>query len=71
MTAHLRTKPLPGPSPEALARNPRMRLSDPEMLPAMDELRTRIARDPAFAKRLLEKTGILDRRGKLAKNYGG
>jgi len=48
-----------------------MRLSDPEMSPAMAALKARIARDPAFAKRLLEQTGIIDSRGKLAKNYGG
>lgn len=71
MSAHRPAKPLPLPSAEALARNPRMRLSDPEMSPAMAALKARIARDPAFAKRLLEQTGIIDSRGKLAKNYGG
>jgi hypothetical protein len=62
---------IPKVSPEALARNPYMRLSDPEMKPAMDALRERLQNDPAFAQELLQKAGIVDATGKLTKNFGG
>jgi hypothetical protein len=62
---------IPKVTPEALARNPHMRLSDPEMRPTMDALRERVKSDPAFARELLQKAGIVDAAGKLTKNFGG
>jgi hypothetical protein len=62
---------IPKVTPEALARNPHMRLSDPEMSQNMDALRERLKSDPAFAQDLLRKAGIVDAQGKLTKNFGG
>ena len=64
-------RPIPQVTPEALARNPRMRLGDPEMRPTMEALRQRVRSDPAFARELLRKAGIVDAAGKLNKNFGG
>ena len=60
-----------GASREALAKNPQLRLSDPEMKPAMAEMRRRIKSDPAFRRHLLKQAGIVDAKGKLAKSFGG
>lgn len=48
-----------------------VRLSDPEMKPAMDRLKARIASDPAFAQSLLHSAGIVTAKGKLTKRFGG
>ncbi|MBQ0961061.1 hypothetical protein KAK06_19050 [Ideonella sp. 4Y11] len=58
-------------TPEALARNPHLRLGDPEVRPTMDAIRERIQSDPAFGRELLRKAGIVDGNGKLTKNFGG
>lgn len=46
-------------------------LSDPELKPAMDRLKQRIATDPAFAHSLLNNAGIVTAKGKLTKRCGG
>ena len=62
---------IPSPSPEALARNPNMRLGDPEMAATLRSLRERVASDPAFARQLLANAGIVTPGGKLKKSFGG
>jgi hypothetical protein len=62
---------IPVASPEALARNPHLRLNDPEMKPTMDAIRKRIQADPEFSRQLLLKAGIVDAAGKLTKPFGG
>lgn len=46
-------------------------LSDPQMKPAMEQLKQRIASDPDFARSLLRSAGIVTAKGKLAKRFGG
>lgn len=48
-----------------------VRLTDPEMKPAMDEMRHRIRTDPEYAKSLLRSAGLLTAKGKVPKAYGG
>jgi hypothetical protein len=48
-----------------------VRLSDPEMRPAMDRLKERIASDPEFANSLLQSAGIVTPKGKLTKRFRG
>jgi len=48
-----------------------LRLSDPEMAPAMARLKERIATDPAFALGLMASAGICNEDGTLAEQYGG
>ena len=62
---------IPQVTPEALARNPHLRLGDPEVRPTLDAIRERIQNDPAFGRELLRKAGIVDAAGKLTKNFGG
>lgn len=71
MATRLSLTPIPLAPPEALARNPYLRLSDPEMKPTMDAMRQRIQDDPAFGRQLLRQAGILNSKGKLAKSFGG
>lgn len=62
---------IPQVTPEALARNPHLRLSDPEVRATMEALRQLIKTDPAFGRDLMRKAGIVDDTGKLTKNFGG
>lgn len=48
-----------------------VRLSDPEMKPYMDALNAKLKADPEFARQMLRDAGIMNRRGKLAKSFGG
>lgn len=72
-------KPRPAASAAALQQGkaPRMigaplvYLSDPELKPAMDRSKQRIATDPAFAHSRLYNAGIVTAKGKLTKRYGG
>jgi len=48
-----------------------LRLSDPAMRPAVEQLKQRIASDPAFALSLLQRAGIATPTGKLTKRFGG
>jgi hypothetical protein len=54
-----------------LDKNPRLRLSDPEMKASMDAIRNRIKTDPLFGRQLLRQSGIVDAKGKLTKSFGG
>lgn len=75
------TKRMPRPAVSAAAlhqgKAPRMigahlvYLNVPELKPAMDRLKQRIATDPAFAHSLLKNAGIVTAKGKLTKRYGG
>lgn len=47
------------------------RLSDPEMKPTIDALKKRISEDPAFRRSLLQSAGLIDKRGKPTKAFGG
>jgi hypothetical protein len=62
---------IPKVTPEALTRNPHLRLGDPEVRSTMDAIRERIQNDPAYGRELLRKAGIVDVSGKLTKNFGG
>lgn len=46
-------------------------LSDPEMRPAVDRLKAKIASDPQFALSLLQSAGIVTAKGKLSRRFGG
>jgi len=62
---------IPFATPEALVKNPNMRLSDPAMKPTMDAIRQKIKNDPTFGHRLLRQAGIIGSNGKLTKSFGG
>jgi hypothetical protein len=48
-----------------------VRLSDPEMRPAMDALRKRLTSDPAAARQWLQDLGYLTAAGNVTRRYGG
>lgn len=49
----------------------RLHLSDPEFASELAEMKERIKNDRAYALDLFNKAGILNKRGKLTKEYGG
>ena len=63
--------PIPRITAAALARNPHVRLSDPEAQASMAAIRQRIKEDPAFGRELLRKAGIINAKGKVTKAFGG
>lgn len=48
-----------------------LNLADPEIAPAMAQIKARFAADPAYAHSLLLDAGICDAAGKLTPEYGG
>lgn len=48
-----------------------VRLSDPEMKSTVDEIKRRIREEPGYGRSLLQSAGIVNKKGKLTKAFGG